>query len=65
MTRERTILLQKDKEKGMAANNYRSITCQPLVWKLLIGVIAEEVYGYLDTNKFVITSITTWMWEKI
>ena len=60
MTRERTILMQKDKEKGMAANNYRPITCQTLVWKLLTGVI-EEVYGFLDTNKFVITSITKWM----
>ena len=61
MTRERTILMQKDKEKGLAANNYRPITCQPLVWKLLTGVIKEEVHGFLDTNKFFITSITKWM----
>ena len=42
--------MQKDKEKGKAASNYRPITCLPLVWKLLTGVIAEEVYGFLDTN---------------
>ena len=32
-----------------AASNYRPITCLPLVWKLLTGVIAE-VYRFLDTN---------------
>ena len=42
--------MQKDKEKGKAASNYRRITCLSFVWKLLTGVIAEEVYGFLDTN---------------
>ena len=42
--------MQKDKEKGKTASNYRPITCPPLVWKLLTGVIAEEGYGFLDTN---------------
>ena len=42
--------MQKDKEKGKAASNYRPIICLPLVWKLLTGVIAEEVYGLLDEN---------------
>ena len=50
MTKERTILLQKDKEKGKAASNYKPIIRLPLVWKLLTGVIAEEIYGFLDTN---------------
>ena len=50
MTKGRTILMQKDKEKGKAASNYRTITCLPLVWKLLTGVIAKEVYGFFDTN---------------
>ena len=50
MTKGRTILMQKDKEKDKAASNYRPITCLPLVWKLLAGVIAEEFYGFLDTN---------------
>ena len=26
------------------------MTCLPFVWKILTGVIAEEVYGFLDTN---------------
>ena len=42
--------MQKDKEKGKAASNCRPITCLHLVWKLLTGVIAEEVYGFLNTN---------------
>ena len=50
MTKGRTILMQKDKEKGNEGSNYRPITCLPFVWKLLTCVIAEEVYGFLDTN---------------
>ena len=50
MTKGRTILMQKDREKSKTTSNYRPITCLPLVWKLLTGVIAEEVYGFLDTN---------------
>ena len=48
--------MQKDKEKGKAVSNYRLITCLPLVWKLLTGVIVEEVYGF--AYKLVITSRT-------
>ena len=41
LTRGRTSLLQKDKSKGNVASNYRPITCLPLIWKLLTGVIAD------------------------
>ena len=44
-------MLQKDKSKGNIANNYRPITCLPLLWKLLSGVIADQVYGHLDQQK--------------
>ena len=40
--------MQKDKRKGNIASNYRPITCLPLVWKLLLGVIADQIYGHLD-----------------
>ena len=50
MTKEKIILMQKDKEKIKAASNYRSITYLPLVYKLLTGVIAGEIFGILDTN---------------
>ena len=46
MAKWRTILTQKDKEKGKAAINYRPITCLHLIWKLLAGVIVEEIYKY-------------------
>ena len=38
--------------QGNTADNYRTITCLPLMWKLLIGVIAEEMYNYLEREKF-------------
>ena len=50
VTKVRTMLMQKYKEKFKKASNYKPITCLPLVWKLLTGVIAEEFYGFLDTN---------------
>ena len=51
MTHGRTVLCQKDPKKGNAAENYRPITCLPLMWKLPTGMIAEETYNYLDHRK--------------
>ena len=48
VTRGRTSLLQKDKIKDNVASNYRPVTCLPLMWKLLTGVIADEIYVHLD-----------------
>ena len=50
LTRGRTSLLEKDK-KGNVASNYRPITCLPLMWKSLIGVIADQIYAHLDLEK--------------
>ena len=50
MTKGKIILMQKDKEKIKAVSNYRSITYLPLVYKLLTGVIAGEIFEILDTN---------------
>ena len=47
LTRGRTPLLQK----GNVASDYRTITCLPLMWKLLIGVIADQIYAHLDKEK--------------
>ena len=47
LTRGRTSSLQKDKSKGNVASNYRPITCLPLMWKLLTGVIADQIYAHL------------------
>ena len=43
--------LSEGYEKGNAAENYRPITCLPLMWKLLAGMIAEETYNYLEREK--------------
>ena len=51
LTRGRTALLQTDKSKGNVPSNYRPITCLPLMWKLLSGVIADKIYGHLDQQK--------------
>ena len=48
LTRGRTSLLQKDKSKGNVVSNYRPITCLPLMWKLLTGVIAGQIYAHLN-----------------
>ena len=42
-THGRTVLCQKEPQKGNTADNYRPITCLPLMQKLLTGVIAEEM----------------------
>ena len=51
MTKEKTTLIQKDPEKGNAANNYRPIACLPLMWKLLTSALAEKVYAHLSEKK--------------
>lgn len=47
LTKGRTVLIQKDKSKGIDPSNYRPITCLPLAWKILTGMISEEIYSYL------------------
>ena len=56
MTKGRTVLIQKDKSKGIESSNYRPITCLPLVWKLLTGLITDEVYDFLETEKLLVSS---------
>ena len=51
LTRGTTSLLQKDKSKGNVANNYRPITCLPLMWRLLTNAIADQIYAHLDQEK--------------
>ena len=54
LTRGRTSLLQKDKSKGNVASNFRPITCLSLMWKLLTGVIADQIYAHLDQEKLLL-----------
>ena len=50
MTVGKTVLCQKDPSKGNAVDNYRAISCLPLMWKLMTGTIAESIYSFLDVN---------------
>ena len=45
------MFLQKDKSKGNLASNYRPITCLLFMWKLLAGVITDQIYTHLDQEK--------------
>ena len=49
MTKGKTTLIQKDPSKGTAPNNCRLITCLPMMWKILIAQIREEI-NYLLTS---------------
>ena len=51
MTHGRSVLCQKDRPKGNTADNYCPITCLLLMWILLTGVIAKEMYNYLEREK--------------
>ena len=51
MTHGPTVLCQKDPQIVNTADNYRPITCLPLMWKLSTGVKAEEMYNYLEREK--------------
>ena len=47
MIYEKTILIQKDPQNGTITSNYRPITCQLMMWKILTAPIREEVYDLL------------------
>ena len=51
MTHDPTVLCQKNLQNSNMADNYQPITCLPLMWKLLTGVIAEEMYNYIELEK--------------
>ena len=50
MTKGITVLIQKDLSRGNFPSNFRPITCLPIMWKILAGIIAECVYESLDSR---------------
>ena len=48
MTSGKTVLCQKDLAKSSAVDNYRPISCLPLMWKLMTGMLAERMYSHLE-----------------
>ena len=51
MTTSKIILIQKDPNKGTAPNNYRPITCLPMMWKILTVQIREKNYYSLTSRR--------------
>jgi hypothetical protein len=51
MTCGRTFLCLKDPARGSMVDNFRPITCLPLMWKLLTGMIADRMYDHLVQNE--------------
>ena len=50
MTKRRTTLIQKDSSKRTTPNDYRPITCLPMMWKILTAQIREEIYDSLTSR---------------
>ena len=48
MTTGKTLLCQKDPSKGNAVDNYRPISCLPVMWKLMTGTISNVLYDFLE-----------------
>ena len=60
MTKGKTTLIQKDPSKGTAPNNYRHITCVPMIWKILTAQIRKK--DLLFANK---PRIVSWRTERM
>ena len=50
MTKGRTIWIKKDPNKETAQNNYRPITCLPMMWKILTAQIRGKIYYSLTSR---------------
>uniref|UniRef100_A0A1X7SMI5 Reverse transcriptase domain-containing protein n=1 Tax=Amphimedon queenslandica TaxID=400682 RepID=A0A1X7SMI5_AMPQE len=51
LTYGRTVLCVKDPKKGNVADNFRPISCLPIMWKLFTGVIADSLYDSMEEKK--------------
>jgi hypothetical protein len=50
LTNDKTFLCPKDPKKGAAVDNFRPISCLPVMWKLLTGVVTESLTVFLEEN---------------
>ncbi|KAJ8024905.1 hypothetical protein HOLleu_34958 [Holothuria leucospilota] len=50
LTTGRTVLMQKDPQKGSQPSNYRPITCLPTMWKIFPGILADTISNHLQQN---------------
>lgn len=54
MSYGRKVIYQKDSAKGSAVDNYyyRPISCLLLIWKSSTGMVADEMSGFLEREKY-------------
>ena len=38
--------VQQEPQKGSAVDNYRPLSCLPMMWKLMTGMLAENIYSH-------------------
>ena len=50
MTLGKMVLCQKEPSKGNDDDNYRPISCLPLMWKLMTRTTFESNYNFVDGN---------------
>ena len=50
-TNGRTVLCQKDPQKANAVDNFQPISCLPLMWKLMTGIIFDCICTFLEENE--------------
>ena len=53
MTKGKNYLIMKDPNKGVIPENFRPITCLPILWKLLSGILADSMYQHLETQNLI------------
>ena len=45
-----SLVFKGSNKRKISVNNYRPISCLPLMWKLLTGEIGENTYNFLEVN---------------
>ena len=46
----RTVLCQRHPVKANSVEKFRPIICLPLMWKLLTGIISEDMYCFMENE---------------
>ena len=44
------MLCQKDPVKRNSVENFRPITCLPLMWKLITGIASKDIYCFMESK---------------
>ena len=56
MTYGGTVLCQKDPANAIAVDNFRPISCLPLMWKLPTGILADNMLTTLREKRYYLTN---------